>query len=237
MFSGKVYVKNHYSDPECRTNIQASSAEEPRQFGVTFIIRHNHCGMERMRPIRSQGVQYSTVIVVSFHPIFITQFDRAFNIICNYQESDQTVLSEMEIGTIATSSISETLPLPVCSYTIHRDKLDGETVRYARVGDQVVHRWLCDTDVYGMLVHSCYVEDGHGVNVLVVDSKGCHTDRVLLGDPTYVEALNMAYRESYVFRFADKMVVRFKCQIRLCLKIDGRCAGITVVSVRPNLQI
>ncbi len=65
------------------------------------------------------------------------------------------------------------------------------------------------------------------VLVLFVHSS-CHTDRILIGDPTYVEALNMAYRESYVFKFADRVAVRFQCEIRLCLKEDGGCNGITV---------
>lgn len=61
-----------------------------------------------------------------------------------------------------------------------------------------------------------------------MDEHGCHTDRYVLGDPTYVEKLNMAYRESHVFKFADKVTVRFQCQIRLCLRVDDGCKGITV---------
>lgn len=56
----------------------------------------------------------------------------------------------------------------------------------------------------------------------------CHTDRILLGDPTYVEALNLAYRESFVFKFADRVSVRFQCEIRLCMKEDDGCDGVTV---------
>lgn len=107
-----------------------------------------------------------------------------------------------------------------------------------------------------MLVHNCFgmfnflshknqfvlVEDGQGEKRLVIDERGlvdflseirfahcfsCHVDLVL-GDPTYVKDLNMSYRESNVFKFADKIGVRFLCEIKLCLKMDGGCEGITV---------
>uniref|UniRef100_A0AC34EZV9 ZP domain-containing protein n=1 Tax=Panagrolaimus sp. ES5 TaxID=591445 RepID=A0AC34EZV9_9BILA len=117
--------------------------------------------------------------------------------------------------------------MPICTYTIRKDEIDGPILKYAKVGDQVVHRWECDSDIYGILVHSCYVEDGQGVKSMVVDDKGCHKDRSILGDPTYAEALNLAYRESYVFKFADKIGVRFQCEIRLCVKESGGCNGIT----------
>lgn len=37
--------------------------------------------------------------------------------------------------------------MPVCTYTIRKDEIDGEVLRYARVGDQVVHRWECQTGI------------------------------------------------------------------------------------------
>uniref|UniRef100_A0A915J3F4 ZP domain-containing protein n=1 Tax=Romanomermis culicivorax TaxID=13658 RepID=A0A915J3F4_ROMCU len=128
---------------------------------------------------------------------------------------------------LPTIPIQQTLPMPSCMYTIRKDEIDGEVLRYAKVGDQVVHRWECESDSFGILVHSCYVEDGQGEKVEVVNERGCHRDRFLLGDPTYIEALNMAYRESHIFKFADRVAVRFLCQIKLCLKADGGCLGIT----------
>lgn len=53
------------------------------------------------------------------------------------------------------------------------------------------------------------------------------TKSLFLGDPTYVKDLNMSYRESNVFKFADKIGVRFLCEIKLCLKIENGCDGIT----------
>lgn len=39
----------------------------------------------------------------------------------------------------------------------------------------------------------------------------------------------MAYREGFVFKFADRVNVRFQCEIRLCYKDEGGCEGITVL--------
>lgn len=119
------------------------------------------------------------------------------------------------------------MQMPTCKYTIRKDELDGDLLKYAQVGDTVVHRWECDSTGYGMLVHNCYVEDGQGEKRQVIDERGCHVDLVL-GDPTYTKDLNMAYRESSVFKFADKVGVRFFCEIKLCLREDDGCAGITV---------
>jgi hypothetical protein len=63
----------------------------------------------------------------------------------------------------------------------------------------------------------------------------CHVDEYIFNDPTYIEALTLAYREAHVFKFADRMAVRFQCQIKLCMKEDGGCQGITVRMVLSEL--
>jgi hypothetical protein len=56
-----------------------------------------------------------------------------------------------------------------------------------------------------MLVHNCVVEVWQGDKSQVVYERGCHVDRFVLSDPTYTEALNMAYPpESSVLKFADR---------------------------------
>uniref|UniRef100_A0A5S6QWM9 ZP domain-containing protein n=1 Tax=Trichuris muris TaxID=70415 RepID=A0A5S6QWM9_TRIMR len=225
-FRGKVFVKGHFLSPECQVSWNDTISRQP-QSGGTIWVKHGRCGMHRLRMMNPQGVQFSNVIVVSFHPVFITRMDRAYHVKCDYVESRRSVTFNMDVSPLTVTQITQSFPLPTCSYTIRKDELDGEILKYAKVGQQVVHRWECDTSAYGMLVHSCFVEDGQGKKVMVIDDGGCHTDRLLLGDPTYVEALNMAYRESNVFKFADRLAVRFLCQIRLCLKANSGCNGLT----------
>uniref|UniRef100_A0AAF5PKL9 ZP domain-containing protein n=1 Tax=Wuchereria bancrofti TaxID=6293 RepID=A0AAF5PKL9_WUCBA len=192
-----------------------------------IILSHRQCDINRQRMIQPEGMQFSTILVISFHPLFITKLDRAFHIRCMYREIVRAVSSGIEVSAIATQTLEYEYPFPNCIYTIRRDEIDGPILKYARVGDQIVHRWECLSDVYGLLVHNCYVEDGQGEKQVIIDENGCHTDRAVLGDPTYVESLNMAYRESLVFKFADRIIVRFQCQIRLCIKDAGGCIGTT----------
>lgn len=68
-----------------------------------------------------------------------------------------------------------------CSYDILSDDgADSKPVKYARIGDQVYHKWTCYTsapstpdNVYCMRVHSCSVNDGQGGEPFyVLDSNG-----------------------------------------------------------------
>ena len=73
---------------------------------------------------------------------------------------------------IAPDEVARDMPMPLCSYTIRKDELNGPVLRYAKVGDQVVHRWECPSEMYGMLVHTCFVEDGQGEKREVIDERG-----------------------------------------------------------------
>uniref|UniRef100_A0A1I7Z323 ZP domain-containing protein n=1 Tax=Steinernema glaseri TaxID=37863 RepID=A0A1I7Z323_9BILA len=231
IFTGKVYVKGHYNSPDCRVDYSHTNVEGVPTRGIQ--LHHGSCDMDRQRTIRPEGMRFSTVLVISFHPLFVTKMDRAFSINCLYHEASQTVTSNMEVSTLPTEVLHSDMPLPECTYTIRKDEIDGPLLKFANVGDQVVHRWECNSDVYGLLVHSCYVDDGQGNKHIVIDDMGCHTDSVL-GDPTYVNALNMAYREGSAFKLADQVIVRFQCSIRLCLKTDGGCNDVTPPICEPR---
>ncbi|CAI4233042.1 unnamed protein product [Auanema sp. JU1783] len=224
-FTGKVFVRGNYNRPECRVDYGRRTVDGRPLGGIR--LNHGACNMDRQRMITPEGMMFSTVLIISFHPLFVTKMDKAYHIKCMYKEAVRTVKATLDVSSLPTESIAADVPMPTCTYTIRKDSLDGPILQIARVGDQIVHRWQCDSDEYGVLVHNCFVEDGHGQKHLIIDDNGCHTDRLLLGDPTYVEALNMAYRESFVFKFADRIDVRFQCEIRLCLKEDGGCDDIT----------
>lgn len=46
---------------------------------------------------------------------------------------------------ISTQDITDsTMLMPNCEYSIRSGTLNGPKVRYAQVGDRLVHRWECD---------------------------------------------------------------------------------------------
>lgn len=65
--------------------------------------------------------------------------------------------------------------MPVCRYEVLSGGPEGPPVFFAKVGEQVYHKWTCDSTTEGqfcMTVHSCTVDDGHGDRVELLDQKG-----------------------------------------------------------------
>lgn len=58
----------------------------------------------------------------------------------------------------------------------------------------------------------------------------CALDDVLLPNLIYNNELNLAYQEAQVFKYPDEAYIHFRCQIRLCTKMDGGCEGMAVSS-------
>lgn len=89
-----------------------------------------------------------------------------------------------------TESLEQaTMLMPNCEYSVRSGTLNGPRVRFVRVGDMLVHRWECDNRMFahvrtvlqqqkpaaafGMLVKNCFVNDGSGNSVRVLDERGC----------------------------------------------------------------
>lgn len=81
----------------------------------------------------------------------------------------------VEEFTSVLERILETANMPTCEYTIRRGSPNGPQIRFAKVGDIVYHRWECTSDIpqmFGILINNCYVDDGAGQRVQVLDSNG-----------------------------------------------------------------
>jgi hypothetical protein len=221
-FSGHVYVKGLFAkkDEGCRTD--GDNSRSVGQIELPF----DKCNVQRDRSLNPKGVFVRTTVVISFHPRFLTKIDRAYTVQCFYMEADKTVSTGIEVSEITTGFQTQIVPMPVCRYEI-LDSPTGQPVRFAIIGQGVFHKWTCDTDTvntFCMTVHSCFVDDSNGDRLDLLTDQGCATDKYLMNNLEYPTDL-MAVKEVHVFKYADRPILQFQCQITILVKEpNGQCA-------------
>ncbi|VDN01308.1 unnamed protein product [Thelazia callipaeda] len=212
-FEGHVYVKGLYEQEGCRSD------EGGRQV-AGIELPFDTCNVARTRSLNPRGVFVTTTVVISFHPIFITKIDRAYRIQCFYMEADKTVSSQIEVSEITTSFQTQVVPMPVCRYEILDGGPTGQPIQFATVGQPVYHKWTCDSetvDTFCAVVHSCFVDDGNGDTVEILNAEGCALDKYLLNNLEYPTDL-MAGQEAHVYKYADRSQLFYQCQISIAIK-------------------
>ncbi|KRX58188.1 Cuticlin-1 [Trichinella sp. T9] len=263
-FRGKIYVKGEHGNPDCQKIYNTNPQIPPKNFfqwpngkehfvqpmhcppcppcepqlnshiasalhvhdepkSVQMAVRIGSCRMRRERTLNPPGVAMSFTAVVSFHNHFITKIDRAYQIRCFYMETDKTVSSLLSVNLPTTTELRAQAPMPSCEYTIRRGSPDGPLVRFAKIA------------LFGMLVHSCYVDDGRDQRVLVVDEKGCSLDPFLIGDLSYIDSMT-AFVPANVFKFADRTALDFQCAISICIFASGSCDGVTPPNCEKRIK-
>uniref|UniRef100_A0A914H5C7 Uncharacterized protein n=2 Tax=Globodera rostochiensis TaxID=31243 RepID=A0A914H5C7_GLORO len=207
------------------------------------------CNTRRDRMANPPGMQVSFTIVVSFHSNFITRVDRAYNIQCAYQEPERLLSAQIDVSSPPIIQISNQMEAPQCEYRIHGQS-SADQVLNVRVGDMVEHEWLCHgremdfqsdsssgermAQMFGLLVHDCFVDDGKSRREKVVDSKGCSKDPLILPTPKYSPNSLRASILSSVAKFPDGDLVGFQCSITVCMRDLGKCDGFTPPNCSEN---
>ncbi|CAD6190362.1 unnamed protein product [Caenorhabditis auriculariae] len=228
-FDGQVFVQDHFHEEGCRAGPE--NFPDARSIGLT--VPFSSCNVHRYRSLNPKGIFVEVSIVFMFHSLFMTKTDQTVKVQCFYMEADKHVTVPLSVSMITTVFREQVYQMPQCTYTLRKGSPDGPIVRFATLGQSVFHRWECievegeDKDTFGMLVHSCYVDNGFGDRVDILNPDGCGLDAVLLSTPDYGPSLRLATKPYHVFKYADRPVLQFQCQITLCLKYDGGCDGIT----------
>uniref|UniRef100_A0A915BX83 ZP domain-containing protein n=1 Tax=Parascaris univalens TaxID=6257 RepID=A0A915BX83_PARUN len=96
----------------------------------------------------------------------------------------------------------------------------GQPVQIATIGQQVYHKWTCDSetvDTFCAIIHSCFVDDGNGDKVELLNEDGCALDKYLLNNLEYPTDL-IAGQEAHVYKYADRSQLFYQCQIRITIK-------------------
>uniref|UniRef100_A0A183BXI9 ZP domain-containing protein n=1 Tax=Globodera pallida TaxID=36090 RepID=A0A183BXI9_GLOPA len=161
-FGGHVYLKGFFFTEHCHLDYTKQSIDQPFYFHIPF---RSEC--ENGRNV--SGLSYSTIVIVQHHRLFVTNRDKAYAVNCFYREAKGLLERKLEVGDLPPFDVNGTKEAPVCTYEVLKD---GEAIRYANVGDVLVHRWSCDTEELGMLVHSCIIRDGLGHSFALLDQRG-----------------------------------------------------------------
>uniref|UniRef100_A0A915PXJ4 ZP domain-containing protein n=1 Tax=Setaria digitata TaxID=48799 RepID=A0A915PXJ4_9BILA len=228
-FDGYVFIMDHFHKKECR----AGPEEFPDDRSIGITIPFTECNIHRYRSLNPRGIFVEMTVVFMFHALFMTKVDQMVKVQCFYMEADKSVSVPMEVSMITTQFREKMYEMPRCEYTLRRGSQDGPVVEYAQLGENVYHRWECrdQGDTFGMLVHSCYVDNGFGDRVDILDdtghvdslSRSCEREELI----DYDQSLRLATKPYHVFKYADRPVLQFQCQITLCLKYDAGCIGLT----------
>uniref|UniRef100_A0A0N4ZGA6 ZP domain-containing protein n=1 Tax=Parastrongyloides trichosuri TaxID=131310 RepID=A0A0N4ZGA6_PARTI len=224
-FGGRIFVKGMIDSHECVKTFNGNNKN-----AIDFEVLNGECNMRRSRKIGpdQRGVEQAVTVIISFHDTFITKIDKAYRTTCFYMETDKVVTNSVDVSALPTTDITDTAKMPICTYSVRRGSVTGSIVTYATVGEPVFHVWECDSDMFSMLVHSCFVDDGDGNNrKTIIDEHGCSTDTLILPELLYNQQNNLAYAEVNVFKFADKVTTYFQCAVSTCMISEGMCVGRT----------
>ncbi|EGT59579.1 CBN-CUT-5 protein [Caenorhabditis brenneri] len=218
-FHGIAFVQNHLDNPDCRSFARKDDSAKNTSLRLTF----DQCAIEKRHSTSPRGLFLSTNVVVAFNPEFLTKNDRVFKVQCFYMEMERRIQKEIQISMPPPTMHSKQLNMPVCKYEVLDGSPTGPPVYFATVGQMVYHKWTCDTEhenTFCMLVHSCFVDDGNGQRVQLLNEKGCALDKYLLTNLEYPTDL-MAGREAHVYKYADRDNMYFDCQISITVKEPG----------------
>lgn len=217
-FKGIIFVEDHLEDPSCRSI--GSEKVDDKGRNASIKIGFKSCDIERKRSTNPRGLYITTSLFLAFQPDFLTKIDRVYVVQCLYMEIEKIFEKQIQVKMNPPPLQTEQVPMPVCKYEILDGSPTGPPVFYAVIGQMVYHKWTCETDTenqFCMVVHSCFVDDGNGDRVQLIDEQGCAKDKYLLQNLEYVSDL-MAGKEAHVYKYADRQSLFFDCQISVSVK-------------------
>ncbi|VDP14310.1 unnamed protein product [Heligmosomoides polygyrus] len=218
-FQGLVFVQDRLDDPHCRGSPLSPSGPQNTSLRLAFKT----CGIERRISTSPRGVFLSTSLIIAFNLNYLTKVDRIYRVQCFYMEMERRLEKEIVIKMPPPTLHTKQVPMPVCKYEVLDGSPTGFPVYFATVGQMVYHKWTCEAeqaDTFCMVVHSCFVDDGNGEKVQLINENGCALDKYLLTNLEYPEDL-MAGREAHVYKYADRDNMYFDCEITLRIKEPG----------------
>ncbi|CAI5440619.1 unnamed protein product [Caenorhabditis angaria] len=228
-FGGHVYVRGFFPQSVCHLNYCHKLTNQPIIMDLSF---RGPCNLRRRRSISPPSISYDVTVIIQHHPLFVTSFDKAYRLNCIYQQKDIDVQQKLDVNDIPQTDVKIN-SAPQCRYDVLSGSISGPIVKFANVGDIVYHKWTCDSEFFGFLVHSCVVRDDSGKIYQFIDERGCVTDSTLFPEVSYSVDLKSAFTNVRAFRYADQVMVHFTCQITTCRLSENGCEGISPPTCAP----
>uniref|UniRef100_A0A1I7VRX9 ZP domain-containing protein n=1 Tax=Loa loa TaxID=7209 RepID=A0A1I7VRX9_LOALO len=83
-------------------------------------------------------------VIVQHHHLFLTQADSEYSVNCFYKREIESSAQEMKVNGLATKKLENRI-VTKCTYEVLMNSTDGEPVKYASVGDRLIHKWSCES--------------------------------------------------------------------------------------------
>ncbi|KAL1431892.1 hypothetical protein MTO96_013979 [Rhipicephalus appendiculatus] len=241
-FTGVVYSKGHFEQPECR-HVQADATPGN---SFEFVIRADRCGSSKVERKTKDGESYiENTIVVQNEPRIQEWSDSARRLRCSWDSNiDRTVSSSISVNQLEVQQARYAGSSAADSYMdvqLGRGPFSPPVTGLVRIGDTltlVVYTLGADLDV---LVKDCLAHDGDPRRaVQLTDARGCVAKPKLLGpwqktrNTGATGASTIAFAYLKAFKFPDKVEVYLECNIEMCRR---KCAEPCTKSKRSRRQL
>ncbi|TKR93375.1 hypothetical protein L596_007845 [Steinernema carpocapsae] len=224
----RIFVKDRSMDPMCSHAYSVVADHN----ALMFRIPLGTCRMQRIQQY-SNKFSFATSVVVSFHEMFVTEFDKSYRIACDYANvtpppAPKAVTVGVGVTGLEENSVDDMRPESSiqCVYRLFRGSTEVGSAevgaRQVRVGDRLEHRWECENvaQIQFIFIHDCAVNPEFDLDhdPVVLDSRGCPTDPIGMGPIEYSYDGGMARSYHTAYKFADYPNLLFKCSISVCRK-------------------
>uniref|UniRef100_A0A5S6QS08 ZP domain-containing protein n=1 Tax=Trichuris muris TaxID=70415 RepID=A0A5S6QS08_TRIMR len=226
-FHGTLYMQNRRNTEECRTANYSVDAARPNTFHSRLSIPLNDlatCGLELTRNRESGNLAVRGVWIFSFHPLFVTKVDRAFDVQCVFRQRDISSHFEMTVSNLVPLAIRRTFVLPFVEMKIVHGDVANPTlppITKSKVGDPITFIWHAAdaSSVVNIYIKQCFAESKRGSSVMVIQD-GCKQQSVMTSDVERTADGRILYATATTFKFPDDKDIWFRCRVLLCSKIQ-----------------
>ncbi|KRZ70475.1 Cuticlin-1, partial [Trichinella papuae] len=231
-FEGSLYLKNWRRKQGCFAEAVSEGNVTKSSASLSIPLADlAQCGMEFQRNQQNGDLTVRGVWVVSFHPLFITKVDRAFDVLCIFKQNEVNMKSQLTvrqvmhtyIDLVTLAIIPRTVPVPSVMMKIVSGSVPDTTlppVTKSKVGNKITFIWYITdpSDIFGLRVRECTAENKRGLSVKIVEN-GCSTESVAIREISYEPDNTKAYATSQTFKFADQEDIWFQCRVLVCTKL------------------